>query len=592
MPPGDPVATADVRQAAVPAPVDLAVLLSGAAAAADRVEGRDIEITDIVVLVGEDVVAVANAFARRWPRRRIHVLGARRDLTEAESGELEPSVTHRLATSARARLDYLMRIPGPQLIVEAGNPKRMHKLTAFRDLFYFVAPGGCYLVAGLDSCGDPRVDDGAGENVLSLLSEVVRVGAADHAERTRLMVRELAAGTASTTFAGPQAAVDRGPVEYYLKVRDWEADEVLAARYGPAWGQTLECRPAREFQSRVEVTSHGEGPITSGGRTYAVPEQYLRRYSGAVCTARQIVRYGDIVLPDSWRHPHQRALNNRQLVHSSPYFGRYLDRTTPTTIRREAGSFCYLDTELPGHFGHITTDVLSRAWTWEAARREDPTVRALVSVSRPPLQVPGFQREIFTALGIGVDDALIIGPREAVEVETLYAGTPQLENPHYVDPDLARVWRRLADGLPLGVPATADRLFVSRRPSPKRHCAQTVEVERFFADEGFAVVFPEDHSYRDQVGMFARARVIAGFGGSGMFNTMFAPRATVILLSGSSYDAENELLIAAVNGTRLHYFWGPSQIPMPSRFSYTAFTSGWTFDLDRHRRALRRAIRG
>ena len=40
--------------------------------------------------------------------------------------------------------------------------------------------------------------------------------------------------------------------------------------------------------------------------------------------------------------------------------------------------------------------------------------------------------------------------------------------------------------------------------------------------------FPKDHSYLDQKMMFERARVIAGFGGSGMFNMMFAPHATVV----------------------------------------------------------------
>ena len=55
------------------------------------------------------------------------------------------------------------------------------------------------------------------------------------------------------------------------------------------------------------------------------------------------------------------------------------------------------------------------------------------------------------------------------------------------------------------------------------------------------------------------------------------------LISGDSYNAENEHLIAAVNGNDLHYFWGRSEIPMPNRFSLEAFRSVFSFDLRRHR---------
>ena len=41
-----------------------------------------------------------------------------------------------------------------------------------------------------------------------------------------------------------------------------------------------------------------------------------------------------------------------------------------------------------------------------------------------------------------------------------------------------------------------------------------------------------------------------------MFTMMLAPAAQIILISGNGYNAENEHLIAAVNGNRLDYFWG------------------------------------
>ena len=65
----------------------------------------------------------------------------------------------------------------------------------------------------------------------------------------------------------------------------------------------------------------------------------------------------------------------------------------------------------------------------------------------------------------------------------------------------------------------------------------------------------------------------------------------MIIISGSSYNAENEHLIAAANGNDLHYFWGQSELPMPpGRFSLEAFRSSFTFDLRRHKQALRSLI--
>jgi capsular polysaccharide biosynthesis protein len=550
-------------------------------------------IANLVLLIRDDVPVWANRFAERCPGAVVHVLGARRELTPDEYEQLNESIRYTFAPSLRSRLDYLMRMPRPEIIIEAGNKKRAHKLSSFQHLYHFVRANGYYAVDELDACQDKRYDDAIGTNVLGLLGEVAAVRAMSPlaAADAKVGVQELAAGTNEITFSGTRAVARRSEREQFLKLRDWEADEVLTRRYGTAWGEVVHTRPAETFVSRAHLTSHGDGPIPSGAKTFQVPDRYLRRYREVTCTARQILRRGEFVLPDSWRHPHQPNLNNRQLVQSSSYFGRYLERTEPTSTRRLPGAYVYLDTELPGHFGHITTDVISRVWSWDVAVRENPSVRPLVSIARPPKELPRYQQQIFAALGVPVEGVEIIGPREAVEVEILYGGTPQLENPYYIDPALTAIWRRLAENLPPSSAAAGEKIFVSRRPSDKRHCAETGELEAFFAERGFSILFPEDHSYPDQKAIFARARVIAGFGGSGMFNIMFAPDAVIVLISGTSYNAENEHLIAAANGNEIHYFWGRSYLSMPpGRFSYDAFRSGFTFDLRQHRRSLRQIV--
>lgn len=549
----------------------------------------------VVLLRDESIVEVADGFAAVIGSQSVvHVLGAGRSLAPGEQSALGPTVRYVHAPTLRARLDYLMRMPRPQVIIDAGARRRQQKASSFRELFYFVAPGGFYAIEDLDATGDPDIDDGGRETVLGLVTQVAaaRYQSPKSPTKAKAPIRELAAHTGRVEFAGNAVVLERTGGRLFVKLRDRESDDVLTTRYDDAWGSTVLQLPATQFVSRCEVVNHGEGPIAEGRRTFSVPDRLLRCYRGVTCTARQIVRFGDYILPDSWRHPNQPKLNNRQLVFKSPYFSSYHARTRPLSSRSLPGSFYYLDTELPGHFGHITTEVLSRVWAFRAAHEADPGIRLLVSVATLPRAIPGFQQDIFRSLGLPVDDAEIMAPQEDVVVERLYAPTPQLENPYYVDPALGEVWAELAAHLPAGRPATADKIFVSRRAAPKRHCHQTPEIEAFFAREGFSIIFPEDHSYRDQKMIFSRAKVIAGFGGSGMFNAMFAPKARLILLSGDAYNAENEHLIAAVNGNDLHYFWGRSEVPMPEhRFSLKAFTSPWSFDLRRYRRALRRLVR-
>ena len=77
-------------------------------------------------------------------------------------------------------------------------------------------------------------------------------------------------------------------------------------------------------------------------------------------------------------------------------------------------------------------------------------------------------------------------------------------------------------------------------------------MEALFADHGFTVVHPEDHSLPDQARMVRDAEVVAGFAGSGMFQIALAGGPKHVVLVGSeSYTASNEYLISSVVGHRL-----------------------------------------
>jgi capsular polysaccharide biosynthesis protein len=88
-----------------------------------------------------------------------------------------------------------------------------------------------------------------------------------------------------------------------------------------------------------------------------------------------------------------------------------------------------------------------------------------------------------------------------------------------------------------------------------RACRNKQDVEQFFQSNGFTVVYPEDLELSQQAGIFANATVIAGFGGSAMFNMMYAEKmTTAIVLSHEAYTARNEHLFTSLLGGDVDYF--------------------------------------
>jgi capsular polysaccharide biosynthesis protein len=179
-------------------------------------------------------------------------------------------------------------------------------------------------------------------------------------------------------------------------------------------------------------------------------------------------------------------------------------------------------------------------------------------------------------------------------VEELIGATPMLSMPKYIHPDIAHLWRTIGDRLAAQAPERdyPERIFLTRKPGTIRECHNREEVEDRFRREGFCVIRPETLPLPEQVQMFRRAEVIAGFGGSGMFNMMFRTEpATVIVIRPSSYTSVNEYMISSVLGHRLIQIDSKPDVDHPQgRWTFDAFYSDFTFDFDREGRDLERAL--
>ncbi|TQM62269.1 glycosyltransferase family 61 protein [Humibacillus xanthopallidus] len=556
---------------------------SGGAAGAPA-GAAPLDVHDIVLVLGHDTAEIATELARRLPDVTVHVLPVSAD-DPATTAELPPNVRLQACTSVWDRVHHVAGLPRPQVIVESGNGHKGQKLACFREMFLLLEPGGWYVVDRLADVEDPALHDVPGETVLELLARLdgapANPGADAAATAPKLNVAdaELRESASAIVLSGDAAYVCKRN-RHLFKLRDARAAEILTRRLGDSWGAVVETRPAYSYPSRASVTVHGKGPVHGPG-VVKVPEQTLRRYTAPVVLPRQRIIMGDFYLPETFRHHLGHRLLHHTMVCGNAALDRLISRWDPTPTDLP-GSYMYLDTEYPGHYGHVMTEVISRYHGWTEARRLDPGVRPLISLREGQTEAPGYQLQLLDALGIPRDEVAYIPFNAAVRPEVLYAVTPGFSMPHYADLALGALYAEIGRRLHTPHLETPERIFVSRRPGGWRTCHNLPEVEEWFVREGYTVVYPEDHSFGDQISIFRQARRIAGFGGSGMFSLMFAPGARCVLLSGNANTANNEYLIGSVIGLDLHYFWSPSDIQHPKGgWTDEAFHSGFTFELDR-----------
>ena len=365
------------------------------------------------------------------------------------------------------------------------------------------------------------------------------------------------------------------------KIREEEVEALLDRR--PALGRILLKLPAIEFESRC--TLRHNLPLRTGmPERYPVPALSVREYHHVVCAQEQVVFGDNVILPDSYRHPHTKRLRNDAIADVAPRFA------VPLVDEREVlpltGRYYYLDNGHRGHFGHLLTESVAKLWAWPEAKSADPELKALVALNRRR-PVADFERDLLSAAGITTEDLVVIDA--PVRVESLVAPSPMFSHPAYVHPDIAVTWHRLGVALEAAAPRRdyPRRLFCARRMR-KRLCRNVDEVEAYFEMHGFEVVRPEEWSMAEQAAMFRHADVIAGQAGSAMFSILFCDTPKHVILFGpDTYRCYNEYMIAAVRGHRLDLVTSRAELDQPLRgYTKAAAASAFRFDFEREGRLL------
>lgn len=462
-----------------------------------------------------------------------------------------------------------MTVLGPfDLLIDARSSDRRRR---FLDSFYQLRAGGVLIVRGAGF----EVDRDRG----TALSQLLVQARAWKGRRTPSQKRDadianhdahtLGHSLAELTRAGHHLVAVTAVAPPLAKLNEEEMNVYLRQR--PAEGKILEVIPPAPFESRCLFRENTAEPRPDHPSRYDTIEISLRQYPDVVVSPAQVVSNDRVIMPDSFRHNQTMRLRNRYLREVAPRFARL--RHPVTDLPYLEGSYVQLDSEFRGHYGHLMTEQMSRFWSWQRARQIDPSCKALVALNKKR-ELQSWELEIFAAAGIAESDIHFL--RKPARVERLIAGTPLLSNPHYVHPMITETWREVGDKLVQGATGVdlPERIFCSRRLD-KRSCHNTPEVDAYFADHGFEVIYPEEHSLGDQVQLFRQAEVIAGFSGSALLTLCFAEQPKrVITISSTAYTARNEYLIASLLG---HQIDSVTCVPDQPDF----YQSEFRFDFDR-----------
>ena len=531
----------------------------------------------VVVLLADDRShpPLVRAYVREFKRRTPTVVVP----TSTSSLGVPRRASKAVADSPEEQHEVLSRLGPVDLVVDVRGAAAASREETWRRLHHHLRDKGAWVI-------DRRLDPARLSYVEHILQ--LQAGAPGKRGAEDPETRDLLACT-SRVVLEPEIMVAAKRLRTFLKLTDDNANELAPLRNPELRLREITALPAQTFRHRGRVISH-ESAVDIRGLSDRLdpPTMHLRHYRGPVAMAsNQLVYAPYTILPDAFRQHLVDFPTNAALRNESVHFARIRPRFQPT--RTLAGTYYLLDSENSGHYGHLMTDVVSRMWGWDVAKQRIPDLKAIFRIRYPGERVPVLEQRVFAAFGIQPED--IVWTDEPVWLESAVGASTMWHNQprQYVHPRMAEIWRRIGAGLGEGEIETSERLFVSRTGDLRyRNCRNIRDVEALFESLGFRVIFPERFDLADQARLFRHARVVAGLGGSGLFNTLFSQNLeTLVVLNAEGYTARNEHLVSAVLGCDTHYFWSTPDTPHPAGgWTWDGYRSDWEFDFARNQEAL------
>lgn len=292
---------------------------------------------------------------------------------------------------------------------------------------------------------------------------------------------------------------------------------------GPAPG-----RLASVSQVDVPVQRPVGMPFQGNGLLNEVlfPRMTIARLDDCICYPGGVIRRGGTVLDDSFNATWERGQHRSLVAHEGRWTLKAALADAP--VHGEIGNdVLYLDNEHIDWFGHVIGDLLSRAWSFAYIKFYLSSERLQVICSKPDKD---YVRVLLLTIGVRHEDLVFID--QPVLCRNLIIATKAFQIQEYVAPPAFSLWKVMRHSV-VSEGMTPSRIYVSRRANPTRRLLEEEEIEGFFAQRGFFVLYPEAFTIHDQIRAFRGASHIAGCSGSNLFNLAFAGSVKAVFIMAS-----------------------------------------------------------
>jgi len=534
----------------------------------------------LLLITNQHVDVLAKMYSTRFPDAEIVAVSYSQNFN-VDSKFRDGKITYFQFTSLDNMLLNAVNTGYFDVIIEHCDNKKSHKIRILKKYYCLLNVNGLFFIEELHAKFNPHLSDCDGDDVIDILGKAanIKISTPEYKKNSDAFLVTLAETCESISIRGKLGVIEKNR-NTLRGLTNSEGIELLLK--GVLSGDTLyknDNAYVNEFKNNF--ISYPERNSSRYRKKFVIRETYINKFEDVICEPGQIAYQGNFLLPDTFRIQYSKTLSSSKI--KNLYKNVFLDNGKSITKVLD-GKYLYLDSEYPCHFGHFISEVISRLWAWDKIKEHEPDLKVLIGLGKEKI-IPTFVLEILECYGIKKDD--IVTFDDCVSIKMLYTASPYFSRDH-VNPAVLPIWDRIGKKATSGITEIKEnKLFLARPANGIRKCLNSEKLESIFIENGFELYNPENHSWLDQVKKFSQAKVIAGYAGSAVLNSIFSSSIQfMIIIGASSFINPDEQFVCETKGIELHRFWGDPLFEHGNTWSSKAYHSDYNFNYERDENTL------